>query len=101
VCSYDRAGYGFSDPGPLPRDGAATARDLDEARVTHVGFSLSGSSGRVLVEHSCRAVLNGSCLHSMECVDAYSMCSNKGESATCICDDEHVNLIRALFLLMA
>lgn len=31
VCSYDRAGYGFSDPGPLPRDGAAIARDLDDA----------------------------------------------------------------------
>jgi pimeloyl-ACP methyl ester carboxylesterase len=31
VCSYDRAGYGFSDPGPLPRDGAAIARDLDQA----------------------------------------------------------------------
>jgi pimeloyl-ACP methyl ester carboxylesterase len=29
VCAYDRAGYGFSDPGPLPRDGAAIARDLD------------------------------------------------------------------------
>lgn len=29
VCAYDRAGYGFSDPGPLPRDGAAFARDLD------------------------------------------------------------------------
>ena len=31
VCAYDRAGYGFSDVGPLPRDGAAIARDLDEA----------------------------------------------------------------------
>jgi pimeloyl-ACP methyl ester carboxylesterase len=31
VCAYDRAGYGFSSPGPLPRDGAAIARDLDEA----------------------------------------------------------------------
>jgi pimeloyl-ACP methyl ester carboxylesterase len=31
VCAYDRAGYGFSDPGPLPRDGAAVARDLDQA----------------------------------------------------------------------
>ena len=30
-CSYDRAGYGASDPGPLPRDGASIARDLDEA----------------------------------------------------------------------
>lgn len=31
VCAYDRAGSGFSDPGPLPRDGAALARDLDQA----------------------------------------------------------------------
>ncbi len=31
VCSYDRAGMGASDPGPLPRDGAAIARDLDTA----------------------------------------------------------------------
>jgi pimeloyl-ACP methyl ester carboxylesterase len=31
VCAYDRAGYAFSDPGPLPRDGAAIARDLDRA----------------------------------------------------------------------
>jgi pimeloyl-ACP methyl ester carboxylesterase len=29
VCAYDRAGVGFSDPGPMPRDGAAIARDLD------------------------------------------------------------------------
>ncbi|MBW8812459.1 MAG: alpha/beta hydrolase [Caulobacterales bacterium] len=33
VCAYDRAGYGYSDPGPLPRDGAAIARDLDQALV--------------------------------------------------------------------
>ncbi|MDB5451864.1 MAG: Alpha/beta hydrolase, partial [Caulobacteraceae bacterium] len=31
TCSYDRAGYGLSDPGPMPRDGAAVARDLDKA----------------------------------------------------------------------
>lgn len=31
VCIYERAGSGFSDPGPLPRDGAAIARDLDRA----------------------------------------------------------------------
>jgi pimeloyl-ACP methyl ester carboxylesterase len=30
VCSYDRAGYGFSAPGPEPRDGMAIARDLDQ-----------------------------------------------------------------------
>jgi pimeloyl-ACP methyl ester carboxylesterase len=28
VCSYDRAGYGFSDEGPLPRDVDADAADL-------------------------------------------------------------------------
>jgi pimeloyl-ACP methyl ester carboxylesterase len=26
VCSYERAGYGFSDPGPLPRNTAAIVR---------------------------------------------------------------------------
>jgi pimeloyl-ACP methyl ester carboxylesterase len=31
VCSYDRAGIGRSDPGPLPRDGAAIVGDLDAA----------------------------------------------------------------------
>jgi pimeloyl-ACP methyl ester carboxylesterase len=31
ACAYDRAGAGFSDPGPMPRDGAAIAKDLDEA----------------------------------------------------------------------
>ena len=28
VCSYDRAGYGFSDPGPLPRTSNAVVDDL-------------------------------------------------------------------------
>lgn len=28
-CAYDRAGMGFSDPGPAPRDSAAIAADLD------------------------------------------------------------------------
>jgi len=31
ACSYDRAGYGFSDMGPPPRDGVAVAKDLDDA----------------------------------------------------------------------
>ena len=47
VCSYDRAGYGFSDPGSLPRDGAAIARDLD------YGLKTAGISGPyVVVGHS-------------------------------------------------
>jgi pimeloyl-ACP methyl ester carboxylesterase len=30
VCSYDRAGYGRSDPGPMPRDARTAARELHE-----------------------------------------------------------------------
>ncbi|WP_374655428.1 alpha/beta fold hydrolase [Phenylobacterium sp.] len=51
VCSYDRAGYGFSDPGPLPRDGAAIARDLDR------GLRAARIRGPfVLVGHSAGAL---------------------------------------------
>lgn len=47
VCSYDRAGGGLSDPGPLPRDGAAIARDLDDGlRAARIGGPL------VVVGHS-------------------------------------------------
>ncbi len=47
VCAYDRAGYGFSDPGPMPRDGEAIARDLD------LGLKAAGVSGPfVVVGHS-------------------------------------------------
>ncbi len=55
VCAYDRAGYGYSDPGPLPRDGASIARDLDlvleAARIPGpfivVGHSAGGLYGRI------------------------------------------------------
>jgi pimeloyl-ACP methyl ester carboxylesterase len=47
VCAYDRAGYGFSDPGPMPRDGAAIARDLDAGlKAAHI------DGPYVLVGHS-------------------------------------------------
>jgi pimeloyl-ACP methyl ester carboxylesterase len=47
VCAYDRASYGFSPPGPIPRDGAAIARDIDAA------LDAAGESGPfVLVGHS-------------------------------------------------
>lgn len=46
-CAYDRAGMGYSDPGPKPRDGNAIAADL-EALV-----AASGERGPfVLVGHS-------------------------------------------------
>lgn len=47
VCSYDRAGYGFSEPGPLPRDLDADAADL-AALITAARLS----TPLVLVGHS-------------------------------------------------
>ena len=53
VCAYDRAGSGASDPGPLPRDGEAIARDLDRGlRAAHIRgpFVLVGhSSGSLYI----------------------------------------------------
>ncbi len=50
VCSYDRAGMGFSEGGPLPRDASATVRDLHtllhqagvEPPYVLVGHSIAG-----------------------------------------------------------
>ena len=51
ACAYDRAGLGFSDPGPPPRDGVAIARDLDQA------LRRAGLQGPfVLVAHSAGAL---------------------------------------------
>ena len=51
VCSYDRAGYGRSDAGPLPRDGRAVAKDLDQA------LRRAGIDGPfILVGHSIGAL---------------------------------------------
>ncbi len=65
VCSYDRAGYGFSDEGPAPRDGAATARDLDHAlrraRIRGpfilVGHSAGGLYARLFADRRARDVV--------------------------------------------
>ncbi|HEY9234335.1 MULTISPECIES: alpha/beta fold hydrolase [Phenylobacterium] len=51
VCAYDRAGAGFSDPGPLPRDGASIAYDLDRGLRT---AKIRGPF--VLVGHSAGAL---------------------------------------------
>jgi len=60
TCSVDRAGLGFSDPGPMPRDAAATASDLYQAlKSSHmqgpfilVGHSLGGLELRLFAyEH--------------------------------------------------
>ena len=49
-CSYDRAGYGHSDGGPMPRDAAHVVADL------HAGLKAIGLRGPyVLVAHSLGA----------------------------------------------
>jgi pimeloyl-ACP methyl ester carboxylesterase len=61
ICTYDRAGMGWSEPGPLPRDAAHFAKELhallQNANVPGpyvlVGHSLGGASVRVFVgEHA-------------------------------------------------
>ncbi len=64
VCSYDRAGMGFSDPGPLPRDGAAQVADLAAllraAKLTPpyvlVGHSAGGLTMRLFADKWPRQV---------------------------------------------
>ena len=51
VCSYDRAGYGLSDPGPLPRDGLAIATDLD-----HLLWHANIRGPFIVVGHSAGAL---------------------------------------------
>ncbi len=58
VCSYERAGYGFSDPGPLPHTTAAIVYDLHEllqnAAVSPpyviVGHSMAGLDVRLYAD---------------------------------------------------
>ena len=47
VCAYDRAGMGFSDAGPLPRDASAAVRDLHTLLLR-----ANVASPYVLVAHS-------------------------------------------------
>ncbi len=65
VCSYDRAGYGFSDPGRMPRDGEAIARDLDQTLrragekgpFVVVGHSAGGLYARLFAARRRREII--------------------------------------------
>lgn len=48
VCSYDRAGYGWSEPGPAPRDGERIAAEL------HALLEGAGESGPYLLVGASR-----------------------------------------------
>jgi len=58
VCAYDRAGYGFSDPGPMPRSASALSDDLErliraarlKAPYVIVGGSIAGLHTRLFVD---------------------------------------------------
>lgn len=64
VCSYDRAGYGFSDAGPLPRSAAAMAKDLglmlnaagERGPYVVVAHSLGGLDARMFATEHRREV---------------------------------------------
>lgn len=63
--AYDRAGLGYSDPGPAPRDGAAVAADLEALLAAlgqtgpfvAVGHSMAGLLLRVFVPRNRDRVL--------------------------------------------
>lgn len=58
ACTYDRAGYGFSSPRPLPRDTSALVADLHQLLVAarlkppyvFVGHSLGGLDGALFAD---------------------------------------------------
>jgi pimeloyl-ACP methyl ester carboxylesterase len=64
VCAYDRAGNGFSDPGPLPRSAAALSDDLERliraARLRPpyviVAASIAGLHARLFVDRHLKDI---------------------------------------------
>jgi pimeloyl-ACP methyl ester carboxylesterase len=73
VCTYDRAGSGWSDPGPLPRDAATFAKELhillQNAQVPGpyviVGHSLGGLTARVFAHEYASEVAGVVLIESM------------------------------------
>lgn len=73
VCTYDRAGMGWSDPGPLPRDAAHFVKELHtllrNANIPGpyimVGHSLGGAVVRVFVHDYASEVVGVVLIESM------------------------------------
>ncbi len=73
VCTYDRAGMGWSEPGPLPRDAAQNAKELhtllQNANIpgpyVMVGHSLGGLVVRVFVHDYSSEVVGVVLIESM------------------------------------
>jgi pimeloyl-ACP methyl ester carboxylesterase len=73
VCTYDRAGWGWSDAGPLPRDAAQDAKELHtllkNANIPGpyimVGHSLGGLTVRVFVHDYASEVIGIVLIDSM------------------------------------
>jgi pimeloyl-ACP methyl ester carboxylesterase len=71
-CAYDRAGLGYSDPGPEPRDGIAIVSDLEALLKAHgddgplilVGHSMAGLHTRLF------AIRNPGRVKGMVLIDA-------------------------------
>ena len=67
ACAYDRAGYGWSEPGPEPRDARRIARELDtllaRARIPPpyvlVGHSFGGLAIRMFASRNERRAVAG------------------------------------------
>jgi len=63
--AYDRAGLGYSDPGPQPRDGRAIAADLEAllgqlgeaGPIVYTGHSMAGLMARVFAPRNRERVL--------------------------------------------
>jgi pimeloyl-ACP methyl ester carboxylesterase len=73
VCTYDRAGMGWSDPGPLPRDAAHFTKELhtllQNAHIpgpyVMVGHSLGGAAARVFVQNYASEIVGLVLIDSM------------------------------------
>ncbi len=75
------------------------SQDLDpiSAALTHYAFSAHsmhprGGGVSFVLLLGCRSPLGAQCVHSAECIEHGTACTQHGDegAATCDCDEEHV-----------